>query len=281
MIVIDDSAQDRVLKQRLTFPEQVEPAFLVFSRPRGLIFRKAKGVCGNSLLGFQWVARYAREAAFSMKIDTDALVIAPFAQKLTREFAAHPAVGVLGANTRTPEGYERDFTRNAGLMKSLHAHPDDWRKPRSLINYAKEWINGSATRMIRKHLSAAVRAGYEYGENCLGGAYAIRQSCIAEMNRRGYLDHPEHWTAIDVPEDVMMHMYARAAGYCLKNYVSPGDVFGIRLTGLPFLLHELPDKGYSVIHSVKNDKRYSEAEVREFFRNQRRGEHVRQRRLSG
>jgi hypothetical protein len=266
IVVIDDGANDRMLRECLTFPKQIRPAFLVFNRPRGLSFKKAKGVCGNSLLGFQWIARHAPEAAFGMKLDTDALVIAPFAQKLICEFAAHPGVGVLGANTRTPEGYERDFRRNAALMKSLHARPRGWRQMRLLINYAKDWLVGSPTSTIRAHLSAAVKAGYEYGENCLGGAYAIRQSCIAEMSRRGYLDHPEHWTPIDVPEEVMMHMYARAAGYRLKNYVSPGEVFGIRLTGLPFPLHELLEKGYSIIHSIKNDKRYSEAEVREYFR---------------
>ena len=74
---------------------------------------------------------------------------------------------------------------------------------------------------------------------------------------------------IDVPEELMMHMYARAAGFRLKNYVAPGEVFGIRLTGLPFDLQGLIDRRYSIIHSVKNDARYSEAGVREFFRVQR------------
>lgn len=274
MVVIDDGGYDRALKERLTFPNQAEPAFLVFNRPPGQTFTKAKGVCGNSMLGFQWIARHAPEAAFGLKIDTDALVIAPFAEKLAREFAAASAVGVLGANTRTPEGYVRDFTRNACLMKALHARALDWKRRRSLVRYVKKWFTGGPPSRIHQHLTEAVRAGYEYGENCLGGAYAIRQSCITEMNRRGYLDHPEHWTPIDVPEEVMMHMYARAAGFHLKNYVAPGEVFGVRLIGLPFPLEDLLDKGYSIIHSIKNDKRYGELEVREFFRiYRRRGAH--------
>jgi len=266
MVVIDDSPEDRMLKDRLRFPRQVEPEFVKFNRPRRVGFKEAKGVCGNSLLGFQWIARHAPEAAFGMKIDTDALVIAPFAQKLAREFDAAPSIGVLGANTRTPEGHDRDIKRNAGLMKRLHARPIDMLHPISLINYLKDWWRGGPVSTIRKHLTEAVIAGYEYGENCLGGAYAIRQSCLAEMNQRGYLDRPEYWTPIDVPEELMMHMYARAAGFGLKNYVSPGEVFGIRFIGLPFELQELLDRGYSIIHSVKNDKRYGESEVREFFR---------------
>ena len=269
MVVVDDGGHDRRLRARLRFPKQVEPDFLVFERPRGQTFTQAKGVCGNSMLGFQWIARHAPDAMFGMKIDTDALVIAPFAEKLAREFAEYPAVGVLGANTRSPEGLVRDFTRNASLMKALHARAADLEQHRSLVKYVKDWLTRGPASLLHKHLSEAVKAGYEYGENCLGGAYAIRRSCIAEMNRRGYLNHPEHWMPIDVPEELMMHMYARAAGFRLKNYVAPGEVFGIRLTGLPFPLQELIDRRYSIIHSVKNDARYSEATVREFFRVQR------------
>jgi hypothetical protein len=266
MVVVDDGGHDRRLKERLKFPRHIEPVFLLFDRPRTIAYKTSKGVCGNSLLGFQWIARHAPGAAFGMKLDTDTLVIASFAKKLAREFAASPDVGVLGANTKTPEGYERDFTRNADLMKSLHARCAQAQRFSSLIDHARNWLVGGPTSVVGKHLSAAVSAGYEYGENCLGGAYAVRRSCISEMNRRGYLDRPDYWTPIDVPEEVMLHMYARAAGYRLKNYVSPGEVFGIRLAGLPFPMQELLERGYSIIHSIKNDKRSTEAEVREFFR---------------
>jgi hypothetical protein len=269
MIVIDDGGRDRRLHNYLKFPKQIEPHFTVFDRPKGLSFKNSKGVCGNSILGFQWISRHAPEAAFGMKIDTDALVIAPFAEKLVRAFEAAPAVGVLGANTRSPEGYERDFTRNAALMRHLHAKPTSQSSFKVLAGYLKDLIDFSPASVIRGHITKAVQAGYEYGENCLGGAYAIRLSCMIEINRQGFLDRPEYWAPIDVPEEVVMHMYARAAGYTLNNFVAEGEVFGIRLAGLPFAPEDLLEKGYSIIHSVKNDKRISERDIREFFRSHR------------
>ncbi|MCS7034979.1 MAG: hypothetical protein NZ561_13455 [Phycisphaerae bacterium] len=266
MIVIDDAPQDRELGRRLRFPPQVQPHVVWFQRPKKFGFKQAKGVCGNSLLGFQWIARNAPEARFGMKIDTDALVIGPFAQKLAAAFDADPSVGVLGASTRTPEGFERDNRRSAELMRKLHESPLRWSGPGTWLRGLRRWLADRGGAMIRRHLSQAVAAGYQYGENCLGGAYAVSRECLAEMDRRGYLARPDYWTNVDVPEELMMHMYARAAGFRLKDFVAPGEVFGIRFIGLPFDLPELVRRGYSIIHSVKNDQRYTEAQVREFFR---------------
>lgn len=271
MIVIDDAPQERNLSAKLRFPAQVEPEFVKFQRPQVVGFKQAKGVCGNSLLGFQWIARNAPEARFGMKIDTDALVIRPFAEALARQFDADPTVGVLGANTKTPEGLDRDTRRSGDLMRKLHASAPALSDPGSWIRYFRDWWARGPRSTIRRHLGEAVGAGYVYGENCLGGAYAIRSECLAKMDQRGYLDHPDYWTGVDVPEELMMHMYARAAGYKLMDFVSPGQVFGIRFVGLPFDLPELVDRGYSIIHSVKNDTRYTEAQVRDFFRKHRLG----------
>jgi hypothetical protein len=272
VVVIDDSPTDRELNKRFSFPPQVEPAFLRFVRPpHGIGFKKAKGVCGNALLGMQWIARNAPEARFAMKVDTDALVIGPFVRRLAAAFEAEPQVGVLGANTRTPEGFDRDTTRAATLMRGLYERKIDWKSPRSAWRYFKDWRRGGPRSTIRRHIGEALRAGYAWGENCLGGAYAIRRECLAEMNRRGYLDPVEAWTPADVAEEVMMHMYARAAGYRLKNFVDRGEVFGIRFEGLPFDLPDLVERGYGIIHSVKNDPRFSEEQVRAFFRARRGG----------
>ena len=54
-----------------------------------------------------------------------------------------------------------------------------------------------------------------------------------------------------------------------KNFVADGEVFGVRYKGLPYEPVILVERGYSVIHSVKNDSRMTEEEIREFFRARR------------
>lgn len=267
--VVDDCPTPRDLSQRLRFPPHITPAFLRFDRPK-VGFKEAKGVAGNSLMAFQWIAHHAPEARFGMKLDTDALAIGPFAERLAREFDADPAVGALGAYTKTPEGQDRDISRNARLMKELHRPPLQFTGgPRAAWRSLKRRLGGGDPATIRRHISDAVANGYVYGENCLGGAYAISRESLADMRRRGYVADHRLWTPVDVPEEVMMCMYVRATGRRLKNFVDRGEVFGVRFVGLPFDLPELVDRGYGLIHSVKNDKRHDEAAVRAYFKARR------------
>jgi hypothetical protein len=271
VVVIDDAPQPRDLQSRLKFPPQLTPTFLKFDRPK-VGFKEAKGVAGNSMMAFQWIARHAPQARFGMKIDTDALVIGPFAQKLAAEFDRDPTIGALGAYTKTPEGLERDIARNARLMRELHRPPVGWNGgPRGFLRSLKKRFGGSGgAATIRRHISDAVANGYVYGENCLGGAYAMSRESFADMKSRGYLDDYKLWTPVDVPEEVMMCMYVRATGRRLENFVDRGQVFGVRFVGLPFGLEEIVERGYSIIHSIKNDKRHSEEEIVQFFREQRK-----------
>lgn len=267
--VVDDCPTPRDLSKRLHFPPHLTPAFLRFDRPK-VGFKEAKGVAGNSMMAFQWIARHAPEARFGMKLDTDALAIGPFAERLARAFDADPSIGALGAYTRTPEGHERDISRNARLMRELHRPPLRLSGgPRGMWRSIKRRFGGGDPRKIRNHIAEALANGYVYGENCLGGAYAMSRESLSEMRRRGYLDDHRLWTPVDVPEEVMMCMYVRATGKRLQNFVDRGEVFGVRFVGLPFDLPELVERGYSLIHSVKNDSRHDESAVRAFFKARR------------
>ena len=63
-----------------------------------------------------------------------------------------------------------------------------------------------------------------------------------------------------------MGAIARAAGYDLQGLVGPGEPFGLARDGLPAPAEELLADGHTILHSVKNDPRHGEAELREFFR---------------
>src|ERR1700712_5748464 len=63
--------------------------------------RRGRGVgamgptCAATLAALHWVARHAPGAAV-LRLDADALAIAPFAQRARAALRAHPGVGVLG-----------------------------------------------------------------------------------------------------------------------------------------------------------------------------------------
>ena len=73
------------------------------------------------------------------------------------------------------------------------------------------------------------------------------------------------WLDTFATEDGIIPLYAKMLGLELVDYVSRGEPFGVVVRGLPGTLDEILERGYSIIHSVKNDPRVTEAQVREFF----------------
>jgi hypothetical protein len=264
-IMVDDSPQPRALDRSLRFPATLKPIALHHPRHgRVIIYKKGKGICSAVLLALQAAARQTA-CDFVLKLDTDSLVIGPFFERITRFFAEHSQVGNIGAYTLTPNGDTRDFARNGSNIRSLHQPTFDWSMPLTSLRRRRD----PTLRTIRRHIETAVGNGYQYGEHCLGGGYAISRALLDAMNADGFLDDPALWLAIDCPEDVMAGLYTRAAGFEMANCVGEGEVFGVRHKGLPFDLEELVRRRFAVIHAVKNDPRFPEEQVREFFRSRR------------
>lgn len=264
-IMVDDSPTPRDLHRSLRFPGTLKPIALHHPRHgRVIIYKKGKGICSAVLLALQAAARQT-SCDFVLKLDTDSLVIGPFVDRIVGFFAAHPRVGKIGAYTLTPNGDARDFSRNGNNIRSLHRPTFDWSRPLTSLRQRRD----PARRTVRRHVEIAVGNGYQYGEHCLGGGYAISRPLLDAMDAAGFLDDPALWLSIDCPEDVMAGLYTRAAGFEMANCVGEGEVFGVRHKGLPFDPDELVRRGYAVIHAVKNDPRYPEQQVRDFFRSRR------------
>jgi len=267
LVLIDDGVTERPLRAELVSPPGCTAVVLrhprrVATNGAGIRYIRSKGLCPAILAAYDWVARHAPDIQFAMKLDTDSLVIAPFFDRLAAFFSRHPDVGMTGAFDRTPSGSERDFTPHARTIEWLHrqARPSRWLR----------WRDPEpGLRTLGEHVAAAVANGYQPGEHCLGGGYAVSATLLRRMQAAGYLANPTLWLPVDCPEDVMMGMYTRAVGLRSENFVEPGEVFGVRYEGLPALPAELVARGYAIIHSVKNDPRIGEAEVRAFFRHLR------------
>ncbi len=223
---------------------------------------RGKGICSAILQGFSTIAREAPAAKFTLKLDTDALVIGPFVEKLNAVIEKNPHAGMIGAYDHTPSGSPRDVSKNAATVRELH-------RPASIVSRTKNLISQNERAKISRIISAALANGYQFGEHCLGGAYAVTGEFLSRMLAAGYLDDPSLWLPIDSPEDVMIGIYTKAVGLGYQSFVERGEVFGVRHRGLDDSPQGLLDRGYSVIHAIKNDANLSEDQIREFFRARR------------
>jgi hypothetical protein len=265
-VLIDDSVYDRQLGRNLSFPSACSGVSLINPR-RGKGIGNLGGLCTGILAALSWVHTHTN-ATFTLKMDTDALVIAPFAKKIQDAFDRRPEIGMLGSYDQTCNGEERDFSGWAKNMKKLASSVSVWRTPFKPGRYVRFALWGrSAT--VRNHIRAALAQGYCPGENCLGGAYALSMEMINRMAIRGYLHDPLVWRDTPCGEDVMIGMYTRLVGMKCQGLVAQNQPFGLRWIGLPDTPERLLARGYSVIHSIKNDPHFSENEIRSFYRERR------------
>jgi hypothetical protein len=222
-------------------------------------------------MGLRWVQANT-DAAFLLKVDTDSLIIKPFRNRLCELFRTSPLLGMVGAYTRTPEDLERTWEYHGLTIRRMVRPGFDWRHP---IRSLAEWRREPPPDAVVEPIRAAMRRGYDPGEHCLGGGYAVPRTMLDRMADAGYLADPQAWMDVDMAEDVMVGMFARAVGTELANHVKPGEVFGIRYQGLPAPPAELVERDYAVIHAVKNDPNYDEATIRAFFKARRSSDRLR------
>jgi len=265
-VMVDDGETDRRLDLQFDFPNNW--IALAARHPRrefpeaAARANRGKGICAAILQGLAVVARNASDARFTLKVDTDALVIGPFVEKLSKLIENEPSVGMIGAYDKTPSGTPRDISKNAATVREMH-------QGNSVLRRVRNLASNDPQATISRHISAAIKNGYRYGEHCLGGAYAVSQILVSRMKRDRYLDSPALWLPIDCPEDVMVGIYTKAVGCGYKSFVSNGEVFGVRHRGLDDSPERLLERGYSVIHAVKNDAKFTEEQIRTFFRDKR------------
>ena len=192
-----------------------------------------------------------------LKIDTDALVIQPFAGKLSALMAGEPQLGTAGVVDFNCDGSPRDWrpfddvTSHLARVFRVRRHT---LLPRRITLWGRWGV-------VRRVIHRARTAGYRWGEHAQGGCYLISRRLIEKMDQLGYLDHGESWRGIYMSEDVMMGLYSRACGMRNIQFASHGEVFAVSHHGLPFPPEDLVRLGYSIIHSVKSNDAGVEREL--------------------
>lgn len=227
------------------------------------------GLCAGIIGGFQYLhSSTPASRRFVLRIDTDALVIAPFAARVAQVFEQKPAVGIIGSYLVSPNGKPRGYEYWGELLTDM----------------LRPWLRGARRRRtgrplpinlwgrparLRRIIRRAMANGYVLGQSVQGGAYSISTAAINTLAQRGYLADPMLWLNTDLVEDVMMSMLIMASGMELQGFAANGEVFGVLHKGLADRPQRLIERGYGIIHSVRNDPHYSEEEIRAFFQNSR------------
>jgi hypothetical protein len=233
------------------------------------------------LSGLRWIQEYA-EARFVVKLDIDALVIAPFLNKTLLSMRSLTDVGMLGsigrsANNDSPHfGYCEDARALLAFLLAEVPEPDrdseagqgaEIATPRGKVFISRDQL--CSFSVLRKHIAVAVDNGYPLGNYCQGGAYILTREMLERMKSCGYFEDPTLWRRVPIGEDVAISMYVYAVGLRLHSQSGAGGMFGIQWRGLPFGMNELVAREHSFIHSLKNEPTTLEADIRAFFRGRR------------
>jgi hypothetical protein len=267
IVIVDDVMPARDFSH-LTLPPPCRLVVLPNPR-RGAGDGWLGGLAAAVIEGNNWLQKNSI-CDFVLKLDTDALVIAPFAAKVSAAFAARPGAFLLGSSTKTPNriyDLPEDFP-TAPALRKLQRPFTIWRRtcqpwPRlQCILFPRD----SRRRAL---IRAAVRNGYRLGLHCQGGAYALSRHALNQFAAAGILADPLLWIWTPCGEDIVMTVSAYACGGVAGDLNDDGQPFGTLAHGLPDSPARLITRGFSVIHSVKDFEETKETETREFFRRRR------------
>ena len=280
-VLIDDAAEDRaaVLERRAAGRLPVT----VLRHPRrGRPGPTAGALTAGVLTGLAWLhARH--DVDFVLKIDLDALIIAPFQQRISALLRARPDAGVVGCVGETCDrsaarhqtclqrpspfavalelmarfGPDRFAGLTAGAMRVEHP---------VFGPFDVDAVQYEAVLRLRSRLARAAAHGQTTADYCQGGAYAVSAELIRRMAAAGMLDDAMDWLPVGFfGEDEILSMYCFAAGLRLYDFSNAHEPFGIAWSGLPFEPTELLRRDHALIHSLKQDVRHDEADIRRFF----------------
>ena len=263
VVIIDDVRPGRGLVSQLRLPSHLVVHEL--ENPRGSLGSGwGGGLAAGVAHGMRWIVENTR-SEFIVRLDTDALVIGGFSDRIAAAFARMPTVGMVGSNTRTcrevrQRPSEQPIAKiQAKLLKPLAfwIRRQPWRGIQ--LSCVGRW------RKMRRALSLAMAGGYQLGDFVHGGGYAIRREAIESALRLGLLDDPLTWIETSVGEDVAMSVYVWASGYRFADLVDDGDPFAVQAVGIPDDPERLIERGFAIVHSLKGDSRMSESDIRKVF----------------
>ncbi len=262
LIVIDDADSPRDLTPYIAGSAQ--RIVILHPPPPSQHARRNDRMTASTVTYLQWLAD--AHVSYVIKLDTDALVIGDFRAALEHAFLS-PNLGVCGACDRNfVGGRARDLSHWRRQLR-LACSPIQVRigggRPR--LVFALTGRRARQRRFLRGAVRSAREHGYQLGEHCLGGAYAVSGAAARALAEGGALEDPTITVGSGLGEDVVLGLLVRAAGFRLDSLVAPGEPFALRHQGLLAAPEELVKRGHTIVHSVKSPDPEVERHLRQEF----------------
>jgi Glycosyl transferase family 2 len=221
------------------------------------------GLCMAMVDALLWIARH-RPCCGVLRLDSDALVINPFARQLVALFQADPFIGMVG-NGDTPTGAPPPTGHSLTAMLYWKSKPVSHdREHKKIIVSLWGW-----RRRIRRLIHRAQQNGYVLGDWCQGGAYAVSPTFLARLREDPAFASPGDFLHLDFCEDVLMILIVHALGLRAHYTTGPARLFASKWKGLYAAPAALAGAGHGVIHSIKEHGELKEADIRSIFRARR------------
>lgn len=207
------------------------------------------GTCAGTLAALRYWAE-AAPGAHVVRLDSDALVIAPFAERVRIPQGA----GIVGSCRTTPDGERRDVAWWAETVRAHRRAVWAWKRPP---------LPGRFVMRADPLAREVARAAREPGVHCMAAGCVLTAPFVAALHARGWLERPERWVRTFFGDDVLLGAMAQALGFAL---VDDHAVFGLKHVGLLDEPARLQERGFGVVHSLKGE---GEQQARAFFAEQR------------
>ncbi|MFK7777462.1 MAG: glycosyltransferase family A protein [Gimesia sp.] len=262
IVIIDDQSKHDF--KRILRPEIFDRSVILENPRKGRGGWWLGGLCVGLTEGLRWLAEN-RTMDFVVRLDTDALVIAPFAERVNSKFQEDKKIGLLGTWDKFPiNGLQRlpkkevhDF--HASIVNKARRHFAIWRH--SDFPTRIQCSLFEQDRIVRRVIQAAIRNGYTPGYFIQGGGYAISGDLVSKLRSLGFTRNPLAFLHQFLGEDTLGTILCYAAKFRPRGFNQDGGVFGVQNSGLPAPLPELKEAGFAIVHSVKGDSRTAESEI--------------------
>ncbi|HSY54106.1 MAG TPA: hypothetical protein VK785_06640 [Opitutaceae bacterium] len=214
-----------------------------------------------------WIARN-RPCCGVLRLDSDSLVINPYASQIAEIFAHDSPIGILGnfdSSTGLPVPAGHIVTTRLYWRSKRVSHD---RELKRLIFSFWGW-----RRKIRHLINRASQNGYVLGDWCQGGAYAVSPEFLRRLSADSAFAQPRDFLHIDFGEDVLMALITYALRLKIHYTSGPSRLFASKWKGLFDAPEALAQAGHGIIHSLKDHDGRSEVEIRSFFSARRQAMH--------
>ena len=200
----------------------------------------------------------ARGLEFAVKLDTDAAVIAPFADALADAFV-DSQLGVIGSYDRMSSGAMRDWSVwKRPLARASHRLAVNRRGRGVAVHYRP-----AAQRRVIHDTLASAEFVAPRGAHCLGGAYAVSAAFL----QRAALDW-RPWVRTQLGEDIVVGLLCSQARLTMRSLTAAGEPFAVAWRGLPAPPAQLRAAGHSIAHSVRDEDPAQETLLRHALQGQ-------------